>query len=155
YVRAPGRAKARSDGLPRQLKAVRDYAAAHGITIVKAYSEEAGSVTANPSDRPAWNDLMTALHADGVRFVLIDRLDRVAHGIVGQEMIIADLRRHGFELISIAEPDLNATDNKRAMVRQLLGAVEQYEKSQFVLKLRGGRLRQKAETGRCEGRKPF
>jgi len=33
--------------------------------------------------------------------------------------------------------------------------VAQYEKSQIVLKLRGARLRKKAKTGRCEGRKPY
>lgn len=37
----------------------------------------------------------------------------------------------------------------------MMGAVAQYEKSQIVLKLRGARLRKKAKTGRCEGRKPF
>ena len=37
----------------------------------------------------------------------------------------------------------------------MMGALAQYEKSQIVLKLRGARLRKKAKTGRCEGRKPY
>jgi len=37
----------------------------------------------------------------------------------------------------------------------MMGEVAQYEKSQIVLKLRGARLRKKATTGRCEGRKPY
>jgi hypothetical protein len=40
-------------------------------------------------------------------------------------------------------------------MRQLLGAVAQYDKSQIVLKLRGARMRKRASEGRCEGRKPF
>jgi hypothetical protein len=40
-------------------------------------------------------------------------------------------------------------------MRQLMGAVAQYDKSQIVLKLRGARMRRRAAEGRCEGRKPF
>jgi DNA invertase Pin-like site-specific DNA recombinase len=48
-----------------------------------------------------------------------------------------------------------ATDPTRILMRQLMGAVAQYDKSQIVLKLRGARQRMKAKTGRCEGRKPY
>jgi DNA invertase Pin-like site-specific DNA recombinase len=72
-----------------------------------------------------------------------------------QETIIADLRKYGFELVSVAEPDLMANDPTRILVRQMMGAVAQYEKSQIVLKLRGARMRKRAREGRCEGRKPF
>jgi hypothetical protein len=37
----------------------------------------------------------------------------------------------------------------------VLGAVSQFEKSVSVAKLRAARLRQRRQTGRCEGRKPF
>ena len=72
-----------------------------------------------------------------------------------QEAAIADLHKHGFNLISAAEPDLMAQDPTRVMMRQLMGAVSQYEKSQIVVKLRGARMRKRAKEGRCEGRKPF
>ena len=48
-----------------------------------------------------------------------------------------------------------ANDPTRILVRQMMGAVAQYEKSQIVLKLRGARMRKRAKEGRCEGRKPF
>src|SRR5690349_23102280 len=98
---------------------------------------------------------MTALHANGVRVVIIEKLDRLARDLMVQESIIADLRKHSFELVSVAEPDLMANDPTRILVRQMMGAVAEYEKSQIVLKLRGARMRKKAATGRCEGRKPF
>jgi DNA invertase Pin-like site-specific DNA recombinase len=72
-----------------------------------------------------------------------------------QEATIADLQKHGFTLISVAEPDLMATDPTRILMRQLMGAVAQYDKSQIVLKLRGARHRKKLAEGRCEGRKPY
>lgn len=48
-----------------------------------------------------------------------------------------------------------ANDPTRILVRQMMGAIAQYEKSQIVLKLRGARLRKRAKDGRCEGRKPY
>lgn len=88
------------------------------------------------TNRPAWAELITALHANGVRMILIEKLDRLARDLMIQETIIADLRKHGFELVSVAEPDLMANDPTRILVRQMMGAVAQYEKSQIVLKLR-------------------
>ena len=40
------------------------------------------------------------------------------------------------------------------MVRQILGAVSQFEKAALVEKLRRARQRVRAERGHCEGRKP-
>jgi DNA invertase Pin-like site-specific DNA recombinase len=155
YLRVSGKGQVEGDGFTRQLKAVREYAAAHDIKIVNVYREGGVSGTTDSANRPAWSDLMTALHANGVRAIIIEKLDRLARDLMVQETIIADLRKHGFELISVAEPDLMANDPTRILVRQMMGAVAQYEKSQIVLKLRGARMRKRAREGRCEGRKPF
>ena len=72
-----------------------------------------------------------------------------------QETTIADLRKNGFKLMSVAEPDLMANDPTRILMRQMMGAVAQYDKSQIVSKLKGARMRKRAKEGRCEGRKPF
>jgi hypothetical protein len=48
-----------------------------------------------------------------------------------------------------------ANDPTRVLMRQLMGAVAQYDKSQIVAKLRGARVRKRQKEGRCEGRKPF
>jgi len=155
YLRVSGKGQVEGDGFTRQLKAIGEYAASHDIKIVNVYREEGVSGTTESANRPAWSDLMTALHSNGVRAVVIEKLDRLARDLMVQETIIADLRKHGFELISVAEPDLMANDPTRILVRQMMGAVAQYEKSQIVLKLRGARMRKRAREGRCEGRKPF
>ncbi len=155
YLRVSGKGQVDGDGFPRQLKAVREYAAAHDIKIVNVYREEGVSGTKESMDRAAWADMMTTLHSNGVRTIIIEKLDRLARDLMVQEATIADLQKHGFTLISIAEPDLMATDPTRILMRQLMGAVAQYDKSQIVLKLRGARVRKRAKEGRCEGRKPF
>ncbi len=72
-----------------------------------------------------------------------------------QETIIGDLRKYGFELVSVTEPDLCQDDPTRKLMRQIFGAIAEYEKSMIVIKLGGARQRKKARTGRCEGRKPY
>ena len=106
-------------------------------------------------DRPAFAEMMTALHSNGVRTIIIEKLDRLARDLMVQEATIEDLQKHGFTLVSVAEPDLMASDPTRILMRQLMGAVAQYDKSQIVLKLRGARMRMRAKEGRCEGRKPY
>jgi DNA invertase Pin-like site-specific DNA recombinase len=140
---------------PRQLLAVKSYAAAHGIKIVKVYREEGVSGTKGADDRPAFTEMMTALLANGTRVVLVENLSRLARDLMMQETIIGVLRKGGFELLSVAGPDLCSDDPSRVMVRQLFGVVSQYEKSTLVAKLKGARRRVKAKTGRCEGRKPY
>src|SRR6202023_394641 len=105
--------------------------------------EEGVTGSTESMERPAWSALMVALHADGVQTVIIEKLDRLARDLMVQEATIADLRKHGFTLISVAEPDLMATDATRVLMRQLMGAVGQYDKTQIVAKLRGARMRKK------------
>ena len=155
YLRVSGKGQVKGDGFPRQLKAIREYAGAHGFKIVQVFREEGVTGTKESMDRPAWSEMMTALHGDGVKTIIIEKLDRLARDLMVQEATIADLEKHGFTLVSVAEPDLMATDPTRILMRQLMGAVAQYDKSQIVLKLRGARTRKRAQEGRCEGRKPF
>lgn len=60
---------------------------------------------------------VTALHGNGVRTVVIEKLDRLAPDLMVQEATIADLQKHGFTLVSVAEPDLMANDPSRILMR--------------------------------------
>jgi DNA invertase Pin-like site-specific DNA recombinase len=155
YLRVSGKSQVKGDGFPRQLQAIKSYATDHNLQIVRVFRDEGVSGAVENMDRPAWRDLMAALHGDGVRTVVIEKLDRLARDLMVQEAAIADLQKSGFTLVSAAEPDLMANDPTRILMRQLLGAVAQYDKNQIVAKLRGARLRTKERDGRCEGRKPF
>ncbi len=155
YLRVSGKSQLEGDGFPRQKAAIKAYADTHGIRITKWFQEEGVSGTKELDDRPALQELMVALHSNGVRVVLIEKLDRLARDLMVQETIIGDLRRNGFELISVAEPDLCSDDPSRKLVRQVFGAIAEYERAMIVLKLRAARQRVRTQDGRCEGRKPF
>jgi len=155
YLRVSGRAQVEGDGFPRQLAAIKAYASEHAIRIVRVFREEGVSGTKDLDHRPALSDLVMALHGDGVKIVLVERLDRLARDLMIQESIIGDLQKNGFELISVAEPDLLQDDPTRKLMRQFMGAIAEWEKSVIVRKLRAARNRAKTKYGRCEGRKPY
>jgi DNA invertase Pin-like site-specific DNA recombinase len=155
YLRVSGKGQLKGDGFPRQLASIKAHAKQHDLRIVEVFEERGVAGARETMDRPAWQELMAKLHGDGVRTIVIEKLDRLARDLMVQESVIADLRKYGFELVSVHEPDLMATDATRVLLRQLLGAVAQYDKTQIVARLRGARLRKRAQEGRCEGRKPY
>lgn len=155
YLRVSGKGQVGGDGFTRQLAEIRKYASEHAIRIVRVFREEGVSGTKELENRPALLDLMTELHANGTKLVMVEKLDRLARDLMVQETIIGDLRKNGFALVSVMEPDLLQDDPSRKLMRQIFGAIAEYEKTMIVLKLRGARVRMRAKTGRCEGAKVF
>ena len=155
YLRVSGKGQLEGDGFTRQLEAVRQYAKAGGIELGQVFREEGVSGTKELENRPALQELLEALAAGDVKLVLIEKLDRLARDLMVQETIISDMRKQGFELVSVAEPDLCSDDPSRKLIRQIFGAIAEYDRAMVVLKLRGARQRMKARTGSCEGKKPF
>lgn len=155
YLRVSGKGQLSGDGFDRQLLTCQSYAASNGIEIVEVFREKGESGTKELEDRPALAELFVALEENGVKTVLIEKLDRLARDLMVQETIIADMRKQGFTLISAHEPDLCSDDPSRKLMRQIFGAISEYEKAMIVLKLRGARQRKKAKQGKCEGRHAF
>jgi len=122
----------KGDGFPRQLQAIKTYAAEHDLKAVQVFREEGVAGNKESMDRPAWAAMMTALLGNGVKTVIIEKLDRLARDLMVQEATIAHLAKNGIMLISVAEPDLMANDPTRILMRQMLGAVAQYDKSQIL-----------------------
>lgn len=83
-------------GFPRQLAAIRKHASAQGVRIARIFREEGVSGTKDLDHRPALQELLVALHSNGTRLVLVEKLDRLARDLMIQESIIADLKRSGF-----------------------------------------------------------
>ena len=155
YLRVSGKGQVDGDGFPRQMEAIRAYAKAHDIRIVSTFREEGVSGATELENRPALMELLEALASNGTKLVLVEALHRLARDLMVQETIIGDLRKQGYELVSVTEPDLLQNDPTRVLMRQIFGAIAQYEKAMIVAKLRGARQRTKAKLGRCEGRKPY
>jgi DNA invertase Pin-like site-specific DNA recombinase len=111
---------------------------------------------ADPVDtRPGFLALLARCAENGVSVVLVENASRFARDLAVQLAGHQLLRGRGIELIPVDAPDHFTDPSPTAeMVRQILGAVSQFEKAQVVAKLRHARERKRGETGRCEGRKP-
>jgi DNA invertase Pin-like site-specific DNA recombinase len=155
YLRVSGLSQVEGDGFDRQLAACHKYALAHNLAIVETFREEGVSGATDLDSRKALPALMVALESNGVRTVVIEKMDRLARDLMIQETIIADMQRRGFTLISAMEPDLCSTDPSRVLMRQIFGAIAQYDKAMIVLKLKAGLERKRALTGRAQGRLPY
>ncbi|MGO9022522.1 MAG: recombinase family protein [Syntrophobacteraceae bacterium] len=156
YSRVSGQGQVEGDGLIRQEKAIRDYAASNGIEVMEIYQEAGVSGTTESREALAKLMISLELNGQGVNTVIIERLDRLSRDLMIQESIVRDFKSKRLDIISTLEgPDLLSDDPTRKFIRQVFGAVSEYDKDMLVLKLRAARERMKIKTGHCEGRKPF
>jgi DNA invertase Pin-like site-specific DNA recombinase len=158
YLRTSGKGQIGNDGFPRQRDAVNRYAKANRIEIVQEFSDEAVSGTTDAMDRPGLTDLFVALKANGVRTVIVENATRLARDLMISEIILGEFRKLGVRVIS-ADGGIDLTlgndDPSGKLIRQILGAVAEWEKCALVAKLRASRLRIRRSGGRCEGKKPY
>ncbi len=155
YLRVSGHSQVDKDGFPRQRAAIEAYAGLHSLSIAKWYEEKAVPGKTEWEHRPAWVGMLQAITRNGVKTIVIEKLDRLARDLLVQEHIIADLKLRGVTLLSVAEPDLGSDDPTRKLMRQIMGAIAEYDKNMLVLRMRGARERIKARGESCEGRKPY
>jgi len=155
YIRVSGKSQIDGDGFDRQIKAINDHAKANGFEIARIYQEE--GVSGTLQDRPALTDLMLDLEENGhgIHTVIIERIDRLARDLMVQENILHDMGKHGVSIISATDGDLLEDDPTRKLVRQVLGAIAEYDKTMVVAKLKAARDRIRKRTGKCEGRKSY
>ena len=153
YLRVSGKSQIDGDGFPRQRLAIQAFAAANKMVVVQEFAEEAITGKAEWDERPAWVRMMNSMN--GVRTIIVEKLDRLARDLMVQEHVLADLAKRGITLISAAEPDLCIDDPYRKLVRQIMGAISSYDRAMITAKLSGARKRMKERTGRCEGVKPY
>lgn len=159
YIRVSGESQADKGGPDRQRKAIAAWAKRTKTTLVREYTDLGVSGTIQGDARPGMLALFTDLLASGGKppVVVIERADRLARDLIAGELILQRLRELGVTVI-LAETGqpLNEDDTPTGkLVRQILGAVSEFDKSSIVSKLKTARQAKRATTGRCEGRKPY
>lgn len=157
YLRVSGKGQVDGDGFDRQRDKIQKWAKANGVEIVREFIEAGVSGTKELEDRPALSALFASLN--GVRTVIVERADRVSRDLMAGEIILAAFRKAGVAVIEAEDGrNLSAEDPDNptgTLIRQILAAVAQFDKTGIVSKLRKARERKRHETGRCEGVKPF
>ena len=158
YLRVSGSGQVDGDGLPRQRDIVAGYVDRHGLELAGEYVDGGISGTNELADRPGLAALLDRVESNGVRVVICENASRLARDLMVQEIILAQFRKLGVQVIEASGGnDLTVADDNPTgkLIRQILGAVSEFDKNVTVLKLRAARDRIRRKTGRCEGRKPF
>jgi DNA invertase Pin-like site-specific DNA recombinase len=164
YMRVSGHGQIDGDGFHRQEDSIFEFMRKNTDpeTDSITWGREAGvSGTKDADERPLlagclaeWADPEKRPYA-----VIVERLDRFARDLMVQECAIRDLRKLGIKVFScdhgLVDMADDTSDPSRVMMRQMFGAIAQYEKSVTVKKLGVARARIRAEKGKCEGRKYF
>lgn len=159
YLRVSSPGQVDGSGFDRQEDVCRNYATRAGYEIAGVFKEAGVSGVTDETQRPAFQEMMTEILSNGVKTVIVESMDRLARELRIQETMLIYLAAKGVDLIS-ARTDENITQAikedplKKALV-QIQGVFAELEKNQLVRRLKKGRERKLAATGRCDGRKPY
>jgi site-specific DNA recombinase len=153
YLRVSTEGQTDRDGFPRQRQAILDFAAQNEIEIARFFEEEVSGAD-DALDRPVFSAMVGALESNGVKHVVIEKLDRLARDVRVQENIIFNFQKTGWDIISTREPDLCSKDPEREAFRIMQGLFAQYDRKNLVRRLKAARDRNSKKAGRrVEGRK--
>lgn len=159
YLRVSSKSQIEGDGFPRQREAIAAQAKLIGAEIVREFIEEGITGDSSWIDRPAFQDMISAILNNGVRTIIVENLTRLSRAYVVQDAILVYLASKKITLIaSDTGEDITAAiqgDPMKKALIQMQAVFSELEKNSLIAKLRKAKDRIRRETGRCEGRKPF
>jgi len=85
--------------------------------------------------------------------VIVAKLDRLARSLVLQLMTTDELQKLGVQVISVAEPLGEQDQDTARLIRSVMGAFSEFERSRIKTRMSGGR-REKAKIGGFSGGPP-
>jgi DNA invertase Pin-like site-specific DNA recombinase len=154
YLRTSSAANVDGDSQARQLVAIKAHAKSAGIEVTDIYTDDVVRGDNAIEARPGFARMMERLLSNGVRTIIVETANRFARDLIVQEVGYEMLKTRGITLIAADKPDAFLDDGPTAtLIRQVLGAVSQFEKSMLVSKLRGARERKRATGVKVEGRR--
>lgn len=143
------------DSDKRQLAAIEGYAKAAGYQIVDTFYDAAVSGADPVGARPGFAEMLERLMSNGARTIIVESPDRFARDLMVQLAGHDMLKAKGIFLVAASAPThfIEATPTA-VLVRQVLGAIAEFEKTTLVAKLAASRRRKRMATGeKVEGRK--
>lgn len=158
YLRVSGKGQLEGDGFDRQRTAIQAFCSSKGWRVIRWFEEKGVSGTNDMDDRPALTELFGLLGPATTDTFVVESADRLARDLMVSELILADVRKIQAKVFDAAsQMELTTSgDPTRVLIRQVLGAVSQWDKSMLVKKLKAARDRKSSNLGRrIEGPKPY
>ena len=158
YLRVSTAGQIDGDGFPRQALACRNFAASKEWSVARCF-EEQQSGSDQLFDRPVMQELLALCGGGQFDTIIVERVDRIARDVVIAELFFRECKKKGVSVYAAdsGEELVNASgDPTRTLIRQILGALAEWDKAQICKKLQAGRRRAKMETGKpCGGPQPY
>ena len=155
YLRTSSAANTDGDSPHRQSAAITTFAKTSGLEVSACFYDASVSGADAIEARPGFSAMLQAIEGNGFRTVVCEDASRFARSVIAQELGVLVLIKRGVTVLTASGENLTATDDPaRVMMRQVAGSFAEYERTRLVAKLKAARDRKRAETGRCEGRKP-
>jgi DNA invertase Pin-like site-specific DNA recombinase len=156
YLRVSGKGQIDGDGQDRQQDSILAFCAKNNLPSPLFFFEAGVSGTVEALDRPQFAAMLEAKPD----CIIVERMDRLARDLMVSEFLLRECRQRHIPVYAADQGDLrniaeDGGDPTRVLLRQILGAVAEWEKSALVMKLRKARDRKRLETGHCEGPIPF
>lgn len=159
YIRVSSAGQAEKDGPVRQGAAIAKFIEANKLEFAGEFEDLGVSGDIEGLTRPGFLEMLTRAAENGVEAIVVERMDRLARDLLVSEIVFRELQKRNLKLFC-TDQGLNDlvtadADPTRKMLRQILGAVAQYDKDSLVVKLRVARERKRIQHGKCEGRKAY
>lgn len=143
------------EGLETQRAEIQAWAKKEGHTIAGWFVDEGKSGSNGLETRIALADALAEKNP-----LVVYKLDRLARDLVIQETILGQAKREGIRIFSTlrtedAYLEDDPKDPTRKLIRQVLGAVADYERAMIRLRMSAGANRKKANGGYAGGGIPF
>ena len=157
YIRVSTAEQVEGFGLEVQERAVREYAMANGLRLVAVCRDEGQSGSNGIDTRAGLAEALATVEGGHATALIVYRLDRLARDLLLQETLIARLRLTGAKVLSVSEPDVDGGGEEptRDLVRQVLGAISQYERAVIRGRLMAGKAAKVAKGGYGGGRPAY
>lgn len=160
YIRVSSKGQMEGDGPARQSEAIKKFCSAHNLELQTTFTEQGVSGTVEGMEREAFSNMVVFAANFGTQAVVVERLDRLARDLMVSEILLKELRTRGIKVFAADQGALidmanNEGDPTRKLIRQIIGALAEWEKSQLVLKLRIARERKKRQGFRMCGEVPY
>ncbi len=157
YVRVSTVEQVSGFGLDVQEQAIRDYCRANGLRLVDVFRDEGQSGSNGLESRVGLAEALAALKAGPATTLVVYRIDRLARDLILQETLVERLRDQGTPVRSASEPDLDTDtdDPTKVLIRQIIGAVAQYERAVIRGRMMAGKAAKREQGGYLGGTVPY
>jgi len=157
YVRVSTQEQVAGFGLDVQERAIREYCKAAGLRLVDVYRDEGQSGSNGLETRGGLAEALARLQAGAASLLVVYRMDRLARDLLLQETLVQRLRDQGTPVRSASEPDLDTDtdDPTKVLIRQIIGAVSQYERAVIRGRMMAGKAAKAAKGGFLGGLPPY